>query len=85
MTRTHLKTFTMAYEALTAAGFRGLADKLDATRADYVAKCVALDAAKRVMDQHARPKCDKHPDDDPVQCGWKRAYSDMLDALWTGW
>ena len=83
--KSHFKTFAMAQQALHSAGFRGLADNLDAARDDYSTKCIALDKAKAVMDQHPRPSCDEHPAGDPIKCGWKRAYADMLDALWIGW
>ena len=35
-----------------------------------------VEAAKN----HPDP-CDKHPDDDPVTCGWKRAYESVIWAL----
>lgn len=49
------------------------------------AKDLALRAAFKVMDSHPDPRCDKHQDGDPIQCGWKQAYAEMLDALWIGW
>lgn len=27
------------------------------------------------------PRCDIHPDDDPIKCGWKRAVADIQAAL----
>ncbi|MGI5222999.1 hypothetical protein [Nocardia sp. CA-290969] len=30
------------------------------------------------------PRCDVHPDADPVSCGWKRAVADVQRALDTG-
>jgi hypothetical protein len=81
----HIKEFAMAHEALCAAGFRGRADRLDAVADDYRKKDLALRAAFRVMDSHPDPRCDKHQDGDPIQCGWKQAYAEMLDALWIGW
>lgn len=38
-------------------------------------------ALQEVAANHPNPRCDKHSDDDPVTCGWKRAYTDMLDAI----
>ena len=27
------------------------------------------------------PRCDIHPDDDPIKCGWKQAVADIQAAL----
>ena len=27
------------------------------------------------------PRCDIHPDDDPIKCGWKRAVADIQAVL----
>ena len=27
------------------------------------------------------PRCDTHPDDDPIKCGWKRAVADIQAVL----
>lgn len=34
-----------------------------------------------VKSDHPDPRCNLHDDDDPISCGWKRAYIDMLNAL----
>lgn len=47
------------------------------------AKCDALQAQVDNV-RHARsnhPECDRHPDDDPVSCGWKRVVLDIDAAL----
>ena len=34
-----------------------------------------------VVANHPDPRCDTHDVDDPITCGWKSAYVDMLNAL----
>jgi hypothetical protein len=38
-----------------------------------------VDRARSALAEH--PRCDVHPDDDPVSCGWKRAVADVQRAL----
>jgi hypothetical protein len=40
-----------------------------------------LDTMRAVLADHPDPTCRVHPDNDPVQCGWKRAYTTLRDLL----
>lgn len=47
----------------------------------------ARNTIKRIAEaRKAHPECDVHPDDDPIQCGWKQAVVDIDKALedWNG-
>ena len=39
-----------------------------------------IDAVKAATANHPAP-CGKHPEDDPVSCGWKSAYIDVVETL----
>ena len=39
-----------------------------------------IDAVRAVTANHPNP-CSKHPEDDPVSCGWKSAYIDVVETL----
>ena len=39
----------------------------------------ALAPIREALARH--PRCDIHPDDDPIKCGWKRAVADIQAAL----
>lgn len=41
-----------------------------------------LDRIREAVKGH--PECDVHPDGDPISCGWKSAYSDVVAALKEG-
>lgn len=36
---------------------------------------------KKLLANHPDPRCDEHPDDDQISCGWKRAYTDLLNYM----
>lgn len=38
-----------------------------------------IDAVRQALSGH--PRCDVHPGDDPITCGWKRAVADVRRAL----
>ena len=39
-----------------------------------------IDAVRAATANHPNP-CSKHPEDDPVSCGWKSAYIDVVETL----
>ena len=39
-----------------------------------------IDAVRAATANHPNP-CEKHPEDDPVSCGWKSAYIDVVETL----
>ena len=39
-----------------------------------------IDAVRAATANHPDP-CEKHPEDDPVSCGWKSAYIDVVETL----
>ena len=39
-----------------------------------------VEAVRAVTANHPNP-CSKHPEDDPVSCGWKSAYIDVVETL----
>ena len=39
-----------------------------------------IDAVKVAVSNHPNP-CTIHPNDDPVTCGWKNAFTDVVKAL----
>ena len=39
-----------------------------------------INAVKAATANHPAP-CEKHPEDDPVSCGWKSAYIDVVETL----
>ena len=80
MSKSPVKTLAMASQALYASGFRGLAAKLDAVTAEYVAMRATLDAIREASHRHPET-CDRHDPGDPITCGWKRAVIDMRNAL----
>ena len=43
------------------------------------ARAQALAPIREALAGH--PRCDIHPDDDPIKCGWKRAVADIQAAL----
>ena len=55
---------------------------------DFVAELVEenhtlkyqLEQIKVAISNHPNP-CSKHPEDDPVSCGWKSAYIDVVETL----
>ena len=55
---------------------------------DFVAELVKenhtlkyqLEQIKVAISNHPNP-CSKHPEDDPVSCGWKSAYIDVVETL----
>ncbi len=55
---------------------------------DFVAELVEenhtlkyqLEQIKVAISNHPNP-CSKHPEDDPVSCGWKSAYIDIVETL----
>lgn len=36
---------------------------------------------KKLLANHPDPRCDEHPGNDPISCGWKRAYTDLLNYM----
>lgn len=34
-----------------------------------------------IIAQHPDPRCDEHPDGEPIACGWKRAYAALAAAV----
>ena len=41
----------------------------------------ALQRVREALAGHPDPRCEKHPDEDAVTCGWKSAYASVLWAL----
>ena len=39
-----------------------------------------IEAVRAATANHPNP-CSKHPEDDPVSCGWKSAYIDVVETL----
>lgn len=39
-----------------------------------------VEAVRAAVANHPDP-CEKHPEDDPVSCGWKSAYIDVVETL----
>ena len=63
-----------------------LCDKRDGAEFDrWLAAHDAEVAAKALAPIRAalagHPRCDIHPDDDPIKCGWKKAVADIQAAL----
>lgn len=56
-----------------------LSDRLREARADRDELRTTLARIREALARH--PRCDIHPDDDPVTCGWKRAVADIQTAL----
>ena len=46
---------------------------------DAEVRAQALAPIRAALARH--PRCDIHPDDDPIKCGWKRAVADIQAAL----
>lgn len=46
---------------------------------DAQVKAKALAPIRAALANH--PRCDIHPDDDPIKCGWKRAVADIQAVL----
>ena len=46
---------------------------------DAEVRAQALAPIREALAGH--PRCDIHPDDDPIKCGWKRAVADIQAAL----
>lgn len=40
-----------------------------------------LEKARQILNRDPWLKCEKHPDDDPVKCGWKRVVYDLRAVL----
>ncbi len=75
MTRTqHVRTTYLKNDTITA-GRRIWPEAGDGSLA-------VLDRIREAVKGH--PECDVHPDGDPISCGWKRAYSDVVAALKEG-
>lgn len=36
---------------------------------------------RECFDNHPDPRCEEHPDGDPISCGWKAAYISLLNYL----
>lgn len=49
------------------------------TFAGLLAAAKTLERVREALADH--PRCEKHPDDDEVKCGWKRAVLDIQRAL----
>ena len=52
---------------------------VDRRRKIIDAPTTALDKVRAALANH--PRCDRHDDDDPVTCGWRRAVEDVQAAL----
>lgn len=36
---------------------------------------------RECFDNHPDPRCEEHPDGDPISCGWKNAYAGIRDYM----
>jgi hypothetical protein len=52
------------------------------TIADLLDTARTLERVREALSDH--PRCEKHPDDDEVKCGWKRAVASVQLALEEG-
>ena len=44
-----------------------------------------IEALRAIIDSHPNPlECEKHDDDDPVSCGWKIAYTQVVQEIGGG-
>ena len=44
-----------------------------------------VEALRAIIDSHPNPlECGKHDDDDPVSCGWKLAYTQIVQQIGGG-
>ena len=44
-----------------------------------------IEALRAIVDSHPNPlECGKHDDDDPVSCGWKIAYTQIVQQIGGG-
>jgi hypothetical protein len=75
-----VKILAMAVQVLYAAGFRGLGAELADVALEYAAMRDTLKAVRKASRLHP-DTCDRHDEDDPIACGWKRAVVDMRRAL----
>lgn len=78
--RSPVKTLALASGALYSCGFRGLGSKVADIAAEYAAMRDTLKAVREASKRHP-DACDRHDEDDPIACGWKRAVADMRAAL----
>ena len=53
--------------------------RADLAAHDAEVRAQALAPIRAALADH--PRCDIHPDDDPIKCGWKRAVADIQAAL----
>ncbi|WP_029923901.1 hypothetical protein [Nocardia otitidiscaviarum] len=71
---------------LWAEDYGRLSDERDSAsqaRDDARARIAELEATVAAIRTAlaAHPRCDVHPDGDPISCGWKRAVADLQHAL----
>ena len=64
----------------SAEKVKTLSDDLAALVAEVERLRGQIDAVKAATANHPNP-CSKHPEDDPVSCGWKSAYIDVVETL----
>jgi hypothetical protein len=57
-----------------------LQEKLNERNLEIIKLNVKLGKVKTVLSRHPKV-CDKHPDDDPVKCGWKSAVADIQEVV----
>ena len=64
----------------SAEKVKTLSDDLAALVAEVERLRGQIDAVRAATANHPAP-CGKHPEDDPVSCGWKSAYIDVVETL----
>ena len=82
--------FSMPYDAanaIIAAGWRpparGVTNHQKAMNLDEDIELI--EALRAIIDSHPNPlECEKHADDDTVSCGWKIAYTQVVQQIGEG-